>query len=109
MKDISWRLRLSGEVDINDNCYNDPIFQSYLPGEAGLHGPRLGAVVLSGASRDKLNSGVLTKTRTGQTSPHTLMGRYIGIYNIYWGSPQKIGATDPELGGGYSGQLTLSD
>ena len=48
--------------------------QSHLPGPTGLSGPRLGAVLVSQAARDKLNSGVLTKSRVGHTSPHTLMG-----------------------------------
>ena len=52
------------------------MIQSSLPGPTGLFGPKLGAVVVSsGGSRDKLNSGVLTKYRAGHSSPHTLMGQ----------------------------------
>ena len=60
------------------------MIQSSLPGPTGVSGPRLGAVLVSGPSRDKLNSGVLTKYRAAHTSPHTLMGRYLDqIYNRY--------------------------
>ena len=63
---------------------NDPISRGLqfnftklmiVSGELGVYEPRLAAVFSSGSSRDKTNSGVLTKQNRPNTSPHTIMGK----------------------------------